>query len=268
MRLLNLAELETAELLAVKPGRNRAEYCWTLTPWSIQWVLEAEPIAHRVTYLDADVFFLNSPSPIFAEFESSGRGVLITEHGYAPEYDQTPTSGKYCVQFLTICSYTGIPVLEWWRDRCLEWCFARSENGLFGDQKYLESFPVLFPSLFYEIGADSRFQGPWNASICPFSKAIAFHFHGLRIIDYRLINISTYSLPTPHLQYVYLRYCLLLQKIIQKYSLPFASQGVKPSGLSLFALRFKHLLAKHFFAHHISPKWFCSSIRQSSFKFI
>lgn len=57
IRLLDLQNLETSDLLAVKPERTRAEYCWTLTPWSIQWVFEADATALRVTYLDADVFF-------------------------------------------------------------------------------------------------------------------------------------------------------------------------------------------------------------------
>ena len=32
LRPLNLSRLEPPELLAVKPDRNRAEYCWTITP--------------------------------------------------------------------------------------------------------------------------------------------------------------------------------------------------------------------------------------------
>ena len=68
--LLNLSELENDNLLEVKSIRSRAEYCWTLTPWSIQWVFEADPSARRVTYLDADLFLLDSPSEILLSWTS------------------------------------------------------------------------------------------------------------------------------------------------------------------------------------------------------
>lgn len=218
VRLLDLPRLETAELLACKQDRSRAEYCWTLTPFSIQWVLEQEPDARRVTYLDADLFFLRSPESIFAELDESGKSVLITEHGYAPDYDQTSTSGRFCVQFLPISRGSGERVLHWWRDRCLEWCYARSEDGKFGDQGYLEQFPVLFPDDVLIIGDDARFQAPWNACMHACSKAVVYHFHSLRI-EKEKIRLSSrspfgvYRLPGPTLANIYSPYCELIDSI-------------------------------------------------------
>lgn len=256
MRLLNLAELETPELLAVKPGRTRAEYCWTLTPFAIQWVLDAEQTAQRVTYVDADVFFLKSPAPIFAEFEASGCGVLITEHGYAPEYDQTPTSGRYCVQFLPVVRGLGEKVLQWWRDRCLEWCFARFENGLFGDQKYLESFEHQFPGLVHIIGPDRRFQAPWNATSYPFSDAILFHFHGLRIHSPFLVFLSDYCIPKPTLQYVYLAYCRLFIMLTARYGFKMPTQAPGLSKYLLWRQRTVKHIRKRVLGGHTQARWF------------
>jgi hypothetical protein len=70
--------------------------------------------------------------------------VLITDHGYAPEYDQSATSGQYCVQFMTFERDGGEPVRRWWEERCIEWCYARFEDGKFGDQKYLDDWPYRF----------------------------------------------------------------------------------------------------------------------------
>lgn len=258
MRPLDLAELETPELLAVKSGRTRAEYCWTVTPWSIQWVLEAEPTAQRVTYLDADVFFLKSPAPIFAEFEASGCGVLITEHGYAPEYDHSPRFGRYCVQFLPVVRGLGEPILHWWRDQCIEWCFARFENGLFGDQKYLDQFASISPGNVNAICSDCRFQGPWNCSIFKFSDAILFHFHGLRILSRQLVMASGggYLLPSPTLSYVYAKYCELLVRLIRRFSLEILPQARIPSPTRLLILRWTRTLRRRFNLPITQPHWY------------
>jgi hypothetical protein len=125
VRLLKLSELETPELLAVKPTRTKGEYCWTLTPFSLRFVFEADASLKRVTYLDADMWFRKNPAPIFREFDVSEKHVLITDHNYAPEYDASAKSGQYCVQFMTFNRDGGEVVRKWCEKRCIEWCFAR-----------------------------------------------------------------------------------------------------------------------------------------------
>src|SRR4051812_34843747 len=94
--LIPLREFETPELLAVKPTRGRGEYCWTSTPFTFTAVFARDPTAERVTYLDADLFFLRPPAILLEEFTASGKDVFITEHAYAPEYDHTRKSGRFC----------------------------------------------------------------------------------------------------------------------------------------------------------------------------
>jgi hypothetical protein len=113
LKLLALSHLETPELLAVKSGRTRGEYCWTLTPFAPRFVFEAASEVERVTYLDADLWFRKNPALIFREFTASGKGVQITDHAYAPEYDSTATSGQFCVQFMTFHRQRGEAVRKW-----------------------------------------------------------------------------------------------------------------------------------------------------------
>src|SRR4029079_1632008 len=96
--------------LAVKSNRTFVEYCWTLTPCTPKLVFDRDPSAQRVTYLDADMFFLKEPTPVFEEWEASGKSVLITDHAYHAEYDQSATSGQYCVQFLSFAKGASEPV--------------------------------------------------------------------------------------------------------------------------------------------------------------
>ncbi len=208
VRTIRLADIETNELVRVRAGRTRAEYCWTLTPFTHDLVFARAPDAERVTYIDADVWLRDDPSPIFSDFDASGAAVQITEHAYAPEHDQTATSGKYCVQFVTMDRERSAPVRRWWQERCLEWCFARFEDGKFGDQKYLDDWPQRFADLVHVAVPRGRFQGPWNAIRYPYSESITYHFHGLHFADELSVVVASarYAIPDPHRRYVYEAY--------------------------------------------------------------
>jgi hypothetical protein len=196
IKTIRLADVETPELLEVKPGRDRAEYCWTLTPFTPKLVFDREPDARRATYIDADMFLLKSPQPIFEEFERSGKAVLITDHAYDPEYDQAATSGQYCVQFMTFVRDASEHVRQWWQDRCVEWCFNRMEDGKCGDQKYLDDWPLRFSAQVHVLCQLDTLLAPWNARRFPYSRAIAWHFHGLRLLEHdRALLHGPYQVP-------------------------------------------------------------------------
>ena len=215
--LIRLANVETAELLAVKPGRNKGEYCWTLTPFAPRFVFEADPTVGRVTYVDADLWLLKSPAPIFREFEASGAAVLITDHAYAPEFDQSAESGQYCVQFMTFVRDHSEPVRKWWEERCIEWCFGRAEGGKFGDQKYLDDWPERFGNVVHVLQAQDLALAPWNATRFPISRAVFFHFHGLRLLPRRWVDLSPgYPLPPPVVRHVYEPYIAKLRDTARK----------------------------------------------------
>lgn len=190
---LSLIELKYPELLSIKEKRTRGEYCWTLTPYCIQYAIITFNVDSCI-YLDSDVYFFSNPQDIIKNIKSNS--VIITEHRYSPEYDQTHTSGKYCVQFMYFKNeLSGLNVLEWWRQRCFEWCYAKNENGKFGDQKYLDDWTTRFNDIYVpaHIGCG---LAPWNINQYDLSFindklyvqdkitkerniAIFYHFHGL-----------------------------------------------------------------------------------------
>jgi hypothetical protein len=213
LRTIALADVETSELLAIKPGRSRGEYCWTMTPFSPAAVFEREPTAQRVTYLDADMFLLKSPQPIFDEFERSGKAVLITDHAYDAEYDQSATSGQYCVQFMTFKRRGSETVMRWWQERCVEWCFGRVEDGKFGDQKYLDDWSVRFGVEVHVLQQISTLLAPWNARRFPYSGAIWWHFHGLRLLGgNKVLMHGPYAVPRVVHRMVYTPYMAELKR--------------------------------------------------------
>jgi len=192
--IISLTEFEDDELLKVKPSRNKAEYCWTSTSSTILYVLQKYKV-EMCTYLDADIFFYSSPKPIFDEL--GDKSILISEHRYSPQYNKEVKSGKYCVQFITFKNNeSGLKALKWWRERCIEWCYARYENGKFGDQLYLDDWTERFEGVhvLQHLGGG---LASWNVQQYEFSKennrligteirsgnkfeVIFYHFHYLR----------------------------------------------------------------------------------------
>lgn len=193
--VIPLGEFEDEKLLSVKPGRSRAEYCWTCTSSAILYAIEKFGL-DNCTYLDADLYFYSSPAPLVGEMKD--RSVLITGHNYTPEYDQSATSGVYCVQFVSFRrDARGLAVLKWWRDACIDWCYARFEDGKFGDQKYLDGWPERFPGV-HVLQNHGGGVAPWNVQRFDVSKRsgrltvrektsgtvsdlVFFHFHALRL---------------------------------------------------------------------------------------
>ncbi|TAK64090.1 hypothetical protein [Methylobacter sp.] len=188
--LIPLSEVEDTRLLGVKPTRSRAEYCWTLTPFTPQFVFDRDSSVYRVTYLDADLFFFDAPILLINEFVASAKHVLITEHAYDPRHERSGRAsrgGRFCVQFMTFRrTEKALKVMHWWQERCLEWCYARVEDGKFGDQKYLDVWPELFNNEVHILRQKEKTLAPWNVlyyeklsqgKIAP----VFYHFHGLRL---------------------------------------------------------------------------------------
>jgi hypothetical protein len=220
--VLPIQECETPALLKVKAGRTRGEYCWTLTPFTPQFVFDRNPSVERVTYLDADLFFFDSPHVLLKEFEESGKDVLITPHAYAPNYDQSAISGKYCVQFMTFLRTAGgIEVMRWWQERCIEWCFARSEDGKFGDQKYLDDWPTRFPDWVHVLSRGEKTLAPWNVKFFMRTdikkdvsqKPVFYHFHSLRLVSVnKILLYSGYKVGRGG--WIYDQYLQILKRVL------------------------------------------------------
>ena len=157
--IISLNEFEDEALLRVRPTRSAAEYCWTATSSTIQYVLRHYSV-ESCTYLDADMMFFDSPRILFDELREDS--IIITEHRYSPQYDKEAKSGKYCVQFVTFKNdERGRSALQWWRERCLEWCYNRFEDGKFGDQKYLDDWTTRFHGV-HELQHLGGGMAAWN----------------------------------------------------------------------------------------------------------
>jgi len=215
--VISVKEFEDKELLKAKDGRSAREYCWTCTPSTIKYCIESYNL-DACTYLDADLYFFSNPSTLIEEMGE--KSVLITEHRYTPEYDQSTTSGVYCVQFMTFKSdENGMKVLNWWRDSCNEWCYARFEDGKFGDQKYLDDWILRFNGIHVlkNLGGG---VAPWNVQQYDLSdknfNLIFYHFHNYKILENNKIELGHYKLDKNDIEILYKPYTKHLHKITKE----------------------------------------------------
>lgn len=163
---ISLEEFETPALKKVKQERTRAEYCWTCSSWAIRYVLDHYGES-ECTYIDADMMFFSSPEPVFRDMREKQCSTLIVPHRFKTEAEEKKAHdevGSYCVQFNTFLNNKdGREALDWWADKCLEWCFyaVPGTTEWYGDQKYLNVFPEKFKGVYicdhYGVG-----MAPWN----------------------------------------------------------------------------------------------------------
>lgn len=196
-------------LKKLRNERTRGEFCWTLSSFSIQYVLKVynEDVC---IYVDSDICFWSNPELLISEMGSSS--VLITEHNYFYEYDTSYTRGKYCVQFMCFRNdQAGNEILEWWRSNCEEWCYDRIEENRFGDQKYLDDWENRFEGKVYNCKNLGCGLAPWNNQKYNLinidghyyvedkishvkNELVFYHFHNLHKLKNSKWSLSNYRL--------------------------------------------------------------------------
>jgi len=238
-------EAEDPLLIQAKNNRSPVEYLWTCTPTIIQWLLAKFPQIDLITYLDADLYFFSSPDPVFEEMGNNS--VIIHEHRFPEELRYLEKYGKYNVGLVSRRrSSEGLDVLTWWRTKCLEWCYAKDEEGKFADQAYLDEWPNRFRGIkvLEHLGAG---LAPWNHTQYDISAdaearpsvdsmpVVFYHFHKfLHLIPEIHVPLACelYKLPFEVIQLLTLPYLSsLLEALIDVRSISSQfSEGFDPQG--------------------------------------
>lgn len=221
-----LSDIETPELLAVKPSRSRGEYCWTCGPFSIYHLITKYNL-ESITYLDSDLMFVSDPQIVFDEIGNAS--VAITEQGVSEK--SAATYGRYCVQYMTFRNdEDGLGALSWWRDSCIEWCFQKLEATRYADQKYLDEFPKRWDNV-HVISNQGVGIAPWNMHRYEYDDKsfsyeghdypyVFFHFHGVKIeVIENTLHISSlhHELNDVVIDKFYQPYASLLKDVLNRY---------------------------------------------------
>lgn len=209
--LVLFEDIITDGLKDIREKRTRAEFCWTCTPFIIEYTMERYKV-EMCTYIDADLYFYADPNILIDEMFNAQCSVQIVEH----RFPRTKTykaieqgSGRFCVEFNTFVNdEKGRKVLRWWREQCFDCCSSDWNTGSFGDQKYLDVWQEKFGgvNILQDHGGG---VAPWNIGRYVMEeieadghisfreretgeryRLVFFHFHDLHVISEDKVDIN------------------------------------------------------------------------------
>src|SRR3989442_6595559 len=127
------------------------ELCFSLKPSLLAYLL-THCKEEAVVFLDADILVLRPLHELNAALESAS--IVLTPYllhpipldGHLPRELDILNWGVYNTGCIAVrrCPETEA-FLGWWQSRLRNFCFRRPESGLFGDQRWIDLVPSLFP---------------------------------------------------------------------------------------------------------------------------
>ncbi len=230
IEIITLTQLETwnKDLLIAKNNRSIVEYYFTLSPALPLYILENYPSIEHITSLDADILFFNDPKLIFDKFKDFS--IQITPHKFTSNLKHLDIYGEFNVSFQSFRNdTTGKECLQWWLEKCLDWCYDRQEGNRFADQKYLDSFEELFSKKIKILTEKGVGLAPWNVGQYQISKRenevlvddeklIFYHYHHFRKFNKYLYTLGLYeydalkTISLSEIKMIYNPYIAALQK--------------------------------------------------------
>lgn len=171
---------------ASRYGDEHSQYCWALTPYFINYLLETKE--HSLLYCDADIFFYQNPQTIFGVIGSGSVG--IHTHRFSGMYqshvklaDGIGTDidvGWYNVGVMAFQNnIVSRNISQTWKSWLMKTnhCFYE-QYGTCGDQKYLELFVPLFGKdniYIFDQEGNICHKAPWCTDPCG-SDILFYHF--------------------------------------------------------------------------------------------
>jgi len=209
------------QLLNAKKTRQLKEYYATLSPILPLYIFDKFDIG-KCFYTDADMAFFSEPEEI--ETVMGEHSLMVCSQGFEPPRLKVRfnvgilgyRNDKNCREFL-----------EWWRDRCLEWCEWRTmPDGRCADQGYLNILhnePTRFKNTLVcpQPGIN---LGPWNLwryyllqrngkiVLNNVWTLVCYHFHQFALSDNKYHSTS-WKLPKYAIEFLYESYFTEIKKI-------------------------------------------------------
>ena len=205
LKPIRLSDVENEKMIEAKDNRTVAEYCWTCSSRLVQYILYTyQP--ECCTYIDADMYFYHDPQILIDEMLEAGKSVMMVPHRFTDRnLHLAEKVGTYCVEFNTFKNdRAGREVLSHWHDQCLECCSNLGDGIHWGDQKYMDEWPVIYPNNVHVCENLGAGIAPWNIDFyCFFDEKdktigvkgdnnvipiVFYHFQSLFYLSEEVIN--------------------------------------------------------------------------------
>ncbi len=199
---INTLERWDPELRSARESRTPPEFYFTCKPVLLHYLFEHCADFERLSYLDSDLYFFSDA--VAVEKECGDAAVALTPHRFSEQNARRRIYGEFNAGWVSIRrSAPALQFIRWWRLRCHEWCRMVAEETRFGDQKYLDQVPTLFPGTKV-VSHPGMNLGPWNLdpgrvewSAGRVSVAgrplIFYHFHAIRRLLFNLYDCGLYE---------------------------------------------------------------------------
>ena len=178
------------------------EFSTSLKPFIALQLLHSH---QAVIFLDPDTCIFSHLAPIDADLER--HPIVLTPHYLKPQ-PRTPGEsdlgmmrfGSFNLGFFAVSkSDEGLAFLQWWSDRCIDFCFMESQFGLSTDQKWVSIAPCFFPNIYISFNPGYN-AAPWNT----FERSLSVNSEGELVVSeaYPLVFFHFSNFDKNDLQYL------------------------------------------------------------------
>ena len=248
-----LHEIGDELVLQIRGDRTYREFCWALSSIFCMHLLNKQNA--EVIYIDADVYFFGNPKSLLEECRTGD--IAAIRHRFPERLRQYEVNGTFNVQWVYFANNKiGREACETWAEQCIECSSYLPERGIIGDQKYLDSWPVQYPT-FIDVQNLGAGVAPWNHEVMKPKKEkgewtvigetplVFYHFHGLKISDDGSITLAPkmYSKVKKLPNGLYAEYVAAINQTTERFALLVENPLINHKAIHIFSLLKKLLVS-------------------------
>ena len=172
IRLLNIPTAPIEEIISkilyeqIISSRSALSSFWTFPSVVISKLISKDSSFSDIVYLDADLYFYGDVQECWEEIPFGNLGIV--RHNFSKRLESSfPDSGEFNVSWVSFPKDEfGKNVAEEWAQQCLEQCpdapIVYNGKTIYGDQRYLDEWPIKYEKKLTQISHKGVGVAPWN----------------------------------------------------------------------------------------------------------